>query len=53
MLALPPGDYLIIPSTFNPNETASFLLTILSKAETHIQYVSPPPLPALTPGEVM
>ncbi|XP_033489466.2 calpain-9-like [Epinephelus lanceolatus] len=33
---LKPGEYLIVPSTFNPNETASFILTILSKAETHI-----------------
>ncbi|XP_076604936.1 calpain-1 catalytic subunit-like [Chaetodon auriga] len=32
---LKPGEYLVVPSTFNPNETASFLLTILSKAETH------------------
>ncbi len=32
---LKPGEYLIVPSTFNPNETASFILTILSKAETH------------------
>ncbi|XP_041809116.1 calpain-2 catalytic subunit-like isoform X2 [Chelmon rostratus] len=32
---LKPGEYLIVPSTFNPNETASFLLTILSKTETH------------------
>ncbi|XP_040917390.1 calpain-1 catalytic subunit-like [Toxotes jaculatrix] len=35
-LMLKPGEYLIVPSTFNPNETASFILTILSKAETHI-----------------
>ncbi|KAJ0062644.1 hypothetical protein NL108_004260, partial [Boleophthalmus pectinirostris] len=34
---LMPGEYLIVPSTFNPNETASFLLTIVSKAETHVQ----------------
>ncbi|KAM4625675.1 calpain-1 catalytic subunit-like [Polymixia lowei] len=33
---LKPGDYLIVPSTFKPNETASFILTILSKAETHV-----------------
>ncbi|KAM9709052.1 calpain-1 catalytic subunit-like isoform 1-T2 [Menidia menidia] len=33
---LRPGEYLIVPSTFNPNETASFILTILSKAETHV-----------------
>ncbi|XP_023116954.2 calpain-1 catalytic subunit-like isoform X2 [Amphiprion ocellaris] len=31
---LKPGEYLIVPSTFNRNETASFLLTIISKAET-------------------
>uniref|UniRef100_A0A665TUX3 Calpain-1 catalytic subunit-like n=1 Tax=Echeneis naucrates TaxID=173247 RepID=A0A665TUX3_ECHNA len=35
LLRLQPGEYLIVPSTFNPNETASFILTILSKAETH------------------
>ncbi|XP_076604935.1 calpain-1 catalytic subunit-like [Chaetodon auriga] len=35
-LMLKPGDYLIVPSTFNRNETATFILTILSKAETHI-----------------
>ncbi|XP_042356915.1 calpain-8-like [Plectropomus leopardus] len=35
-LLLKPGEYLIVPSTFNVNETASFILTILSKAETHI-----------------
>ncbi|XP_044229867.1 calpain-1 catalytic subunit-like [Thunnus albacares] len=33
---LKPGEYLIVPSTFNANETASFILTILSKAETHV-----------------
>ncbi|XP_051248426.1 calpain-1 catalytic subunit-like [Dicentrarchus labrax] len=32
---LKPGEYLIVPSSFNPNETASFILTIHSKAETH------------------
>ncbi|XP_023116948.2 calpain-2 catalytic subunit-like [Amphiprion ocellaris] len=35
-VTLKPGEYLIVPSTFNPNETASFILTILSKAETHV-----------------
>ncbi|XP_062296654.1 calpain-1 catalytic subunit-like [Scomber scombrus] len=34
-IMLKPGEYVIVPSTFNPNDTASFLLTILSKAETH------------------
>lgn len=33
---LKPGEYLIVPSTFHPNETASFILTILTKAETHV-----------------
>uniref|UniRef100_A0A4W5M477 Peptidase C2 calpain domain-containing protein n=1 Tax=Hucho hucho TaxID=62062 RepID=A0A4W5M477_9TELE len=33
---LKPGEYLIVPSSFNPNETASFILSILSKAKTHI-----------------
>ncbi|XP_047467904.1 calpain-1 catalytic subunit-like [Mugil cephalus] len=36
LMALEPGEYLIVPSTYRPNETASFILTILSKAETHI-----------------
>lgn len=36
LMMLKPGEYLIVPSTFNPNETASFILTVLSKAETHI-----------------
>lgn len=39
LITLVPGEYLIVPSTFSPNETASFILTILSKAETHVQYV--------------
>nr|XP_061798931.1 calpain-1 catalytic subunit [Nerophis lumbriciformis] len=37
---LEPGEYLIVPSTFKPNETASFLLTILSKEEAHIHETS-------------
>lgn len=36
---LRPGEYVIVPSTFKANETASFLLIILSKAETHNQSV--------------
>ncbi|XP_038584747.1 calpain-1 catalytic subunit-like [Micropterus salmoides] len=32
---LKPGEYLIVPSTFNRNETASFILIIHSKAEAH------------------
>ncbi|XP_006807536.1 calpain-1 catalytic subunit-like [Neolamprologus brichardi] len=33
-LMLKPGEYLIVPSTFEPNETASFILTIHSREET-------------------
>ncbi|KAJ0067854.1 hypothetical protein NL108_011094 [Boleophthalmus pectinirostris] len=35
LVMLMPGEYLIVPSTYKPDETASFLLTIVSKAETH------------------
>ncbi|KAM4542778.1 calpain-1 catalytic subunit-like [Odontesthes bonariensis] len=35
LLFLKPGEYLIVPCTFNPNETASFILTIHSRTETH------------------
>ncbi|XP_059209690.1 calpain-1 catalytic subunit-like [Centropristis striata] len=35
-ITLKPGEYLIVPSSFNPNETASFILTILSKSETEV-----------------
>ena len=38
MFRLAPGEYLIVPSTFRPDETASFMLRILSKSETHAQY---------------
>ncbi|XP_034543431.1 calpain-1 catalytic subunit-like isoform X2 [Notolabrus celidotus] len=36
LVALKPGEYLIVPCTYNPDETASFILTIISKAETHV-----------------
>uniref|UniRef100_UPI003AAF37A5 calpain-1 catalytic subunit-like n=1 Tax=Centroberyx gerrardi TaxID=166262 RepID=UPI003AAF37A5 len=36
LFMLKPGEYLIVPSTFKPNETASFILSILSKGETHV-----------------
>ncbi|XP_068574137.1 calpain-1 catalytic subunit-like [Cebidichthys violaceus] len=34
-LMLKPAEYLIVPSTFKTNDTASFMLTIITKAETH------------------
>ncbi|KAM9787393.1 calpain-1 catalytic subunit-like isoform 1-T1 [Syngnathus typhle] len=40
LVELAPGEYLIVPSTFKPNDTASFILTILSKAEAHIHETS-------------
>uniref|UniRef100_A0A3Q1FI31 Calpain-9-like n=1 Tax=Acanthochromis polyacanthus TaxID=80966 RepID=A0A3Q1FI31_9TELE len=33
-MMLKPGEYLIVPSTFNRNESASFVLTIHSKIQT-------------------
>uniref|UniRef100_A0A669F087 Calpain catalytic domain-containing protein n=1 Tax=Oreochromis niloticus TaxID=8128 RepID=A0A669F087_ORENI len=36
-LMLKPGEYLIVPSTFKPNETASFILTIHSREETYMK----------------
>uniref|UniRef100_A0A4W4HFN5 Si:ch211-202f3.3 n=1 Tax=Electrophorus electricus TaxID=8005 RepID=A0A4W4HFN5_ELEEL len=32
-----PGEYLIVPYTSSPNQTASFLVTILSKTETQTE----------------
>ncbi|XP_062378907.1 calpain-1 catalytic subunit-like [Sardina pilchardus] len=34
---LVPGEYIIVPSTFKPNETASFILAILSKTDSHLE----------------
>ncbi|XP_063040697.1 calpain-1 catalytic subunit-like [Engraulis encrasicolus] len=34
---LVPGDYVVVPSTFKPNETASFILAILSKTDSHLE----------------
>ncbi|XP_048084304.1 LOW QUALITY PROTEIN: calpain-1 catalytic subunit-like [Alosa alosa] len=33
---LDPGEYIIVPSTFNPNETASFILSTFSKTDSHL-----------------
>ncbi|XP_068600956.1 calpain-2 catalytic subunit-like [Brachionichthys hirsutus] len=34
---LEPGEYLIIPSTYDPHKTGGFIITIYSKAETDIE----------------
>ncbi|KAJ0062710.1 hypothetical protein NL108_004333, partial [Boleophthalmus pectinirostris] len=38
LFSLKPGEYVIVPSTFKPDETASFMLTICSKAQIHSWY---------------
>lgn len=49
LFTLQPGEYMIVPSTFHPNETASFILTILCRTETRCYdnsgEHSPEPLP--------
>ncbi|XP_074552961.1 calpain-1 catalytic subunit-like [Halichoeres trimaculatus] len=36
LVSLKPGEYLIVPCSYDPNKTASFILTIVSKSETHV-----------------
>lgn len=40
LMALRPGEYLLVPSTSNPNEEASYYLTIMSKSDVHTQYAT-------------
>ncbi|XP_043119011.1 calpain-2 catalytic subunit-like [Puntigrus tetrazona] len=35
LFKLEPGEYLIVPSTFNPNESAEFMLSISTKSGSH------------------
>ncbi len=34
---LEPGEYMIVPCTENPGEMASFILSVFSKNETHLE----------------
>nr|XP_055029050.1 calpain-14 [Misgurnus anguillicaudatus] len=34
------GDYIIVPSTYSPNEASAFILTVYSKTETHMKDIS-------------
>ncbi|KAJ7988665.1 hypothetical protein DPEC_G00311570 [Dallia pectoralis] len=36
MFSLKPGEYLVVPSTKEPNKSGSFILSILSKAKTSV-----------------
>lgn len=35
--SLQPGEYVIVPSTMKPYQSADFVLTVYSKAETKIR----------------
>ncbi|XP_074552861.1 calpain-1 catalytic subunit-like [Halichoeres trimaculatus] len=40
LMMLEPGEYLIVPCTYSRDETASFILTLVSKVETQVEETS-------------
>lgn len=36
---LPPGHYLIVPSTFDPNEEGEFVIRVFSETQNNMEYV--------------